>query len=133
MPLEEVEMNRLFAKWQSDPWSPPPVGLNEAIPVNEFRNVELKLLNPGLDPLEEPRISFVATKLGLPYAPCLLGLRDMAVIERPPFETLLSYTDTTFHFCEKPIPNTRATPWNKSFKPNKGVFMADGNASMSAC
>jgi hypothetical protein len=66
-------MNRLFAQWQTDPWSPPPVGLNEAIPVNEFRNVELKLLNPGLDPLEKPRISLMATKLGLPYSPCLLG------------------------------------------------------------
>eukprot|EP00978_Attheya_sp_CCMP212_P032915 scaffold130426_cov53-Attheya_sp.AAC.1 len=71
--LQEVDMNRLFAKWQTDPWSPPPVGPNEVIPTNEFRNMELKLLNPGLVHLEEPRMSIVAKKLGLPYAPCLLG------------------------------------------------------------
>ena len=35
--------------------------------------MELELLNPGLVHIEKERIAVVAKKLGVPYAPCLLG------------------------------------------------------------
>jgi len=66
-------MDKLYGKWQTDQWSPPSVGPNDTIPVNEYRNVEKALMNPGLVHLELTRISQVAKKLGIPYAPCLLG------------------------------------------------------------
>ena len=66
-------MDKLYGKWQTDQWSPPPVGANDAIPVNEYKNVEKALMNPGLVHLELTRISQVAKELGIPYAPCLLG------------------------------------------------------------
>ena len=66
-------MESLYAIWQTRKWSPPLVGANDKIPVNEYRNVELALLNPGLIHLRKKRIANVAKKLGIPYAPCLVG------------------------------------------------------------
>lgn len=66
-------MVNLYGFWQTLPWFPNPVGPNDPIPVNEFNNVELDLLNPGLVHLPEHGVSRVAKKLGIPYAPCLLG------------------------------------------------------------
>lgn len=100
-PLDDNKED-LYASWQTDSWAPVPVGANEPIPVNEFNNIELELLNPGLAHVEEHRIAVVAKKLGMyvqtqckvrmhsvsgltlllfrfnlelrsPYAPCLLG------------------------------------------------------------
>ena len=71
--LATAGKQRLYGHWQTDPWQPPYVGPNDAIPVNEHRNIEKALLNPGLVHLEQPRISVVAKKLSIPYAPCLLG------------------------------------------------------------
>jgi xeroderma pigmentosum group C-complementing protein len=73
--LEEENdgMQNLYAIWQTLPWSPIPVGPNDAIPTNDYNNVELKLLNPGLVHIEEAGASRVAKMLGIPYAPCLLG------------------------------------------------------------
>ncbi len=65
--------SRLYGKWQTLKWSPPPVGPNDPIPVNEHKNVELQLINPGLVHLELRRIAYVAKRLSVPYAPCLLG------------------------------------------------------------
>eukprot|EP00957_Ditylum_brightwellii_P011311 855267-Ditylum_brightwellii.AAC.1 len=62
-------MERLYGIWQTDAWSPKPVGPDEDIPVNEYRNVELALLNPGLVHLEQRGMSKVAKRLGIPYAP----------------------------------------------------------------
>ena len=70
---EGVEMDNLYGVWQTKPWSPPPVGPNDAIPVNEYKNIELALLNPGLTHMEQPRLSVVARRLGIPYAPCMTG------------------------------------------------------------
>jgi len=70
---EDDGNNRLYGVWQTDKWSPPPIEPNDAIPVNEFNNVELALLNPGLTHLRLHRIAPIAKKLGIPYAPCLLG------------------------------------------------------------
>ena len=71
-PLEDG-MDRLYAEWQTDPWSPPPVAPTDPIPVNDYKNVELELLNPGLVHIEYRGIAKVAKKLGIPYAPCMLG------------------------------------------------------------
>ncbi len=73
--FEEKEDDKvhIYGRWQTDPWSPAYVGPNDEIPVNEHKNVELALINPGLVHLELHRISLVAKKLSIPYAPCLLG------------------------------------------------------------
>ena len=70
---EDDGMNKLYGIWQTNKWSPAYVAPNDAIPVNQHNNVELALLNPGLVHLELNRISQVAKRLGVPYAPCLLG------------------------------------------------------------
>ena len=66
-------MDNLYGIWQTDPWSPEYVGPNDEIPRNEYRNVELALINPGLTHVDLPRVAPIARKLGLPYAPCMLG------------------------------------------------------------
>ena len=71
-PLED-DMDKLYGVWQTHRWSPDPVGPGEAIPCNEFGNIELDLLNPGLVHIDIKGIAPVAKKLGIPYAPCLLG------------------------------------------------------------
>jgi xeroderma pigmentosum group C-complementing protein len=71
-PLDDG-MEDLFAIWQTDPWSPPRVGPQDAIPANEFNNIELALINPGLVHIDQPGLAGAAKKLGIPYAPCLLG------------------------------------------------------------
>jgi len=71
-PLDDG-MDRLYARWQTDPWSPSPVTPTDPIPVNEHNNVELELLNPGLVHIDHRGIAKVAKKLGIPYAPCMLG------------------------------------------------------------
>ena len=70
---EDDSMDNLYGIWQTDPWTPPYVSPNSPIPTNEFKNVEKKLLNPGLTHMEEPRLAGIARKLGIPYAPCMLG------------------------------------------------------------
>lgn len=67
------EMDDLYGIWQTKPWSPPYVGPADTIPVNKYKNIELALINPGLTHMEQPRLSQVARKLGIPYAPCMLG------------------------------------------------------------
>ena len=63
----------LYGVWQTNAWSPPRIMPEDPIPMNEHKNVELELLNPGLRHLEEKQISIVAKQLGVPYAPCLIG------------------------------------------------------------
>jgi len=70
---EDTEMESLYGIWQTKPWSPPPVEPHDVIPINEYKNVELALINPGLTHMEQPRLSLVARKLGIPYAPCMVG------------------------------------------------------------
>lgn len=71
-PLDD-DMQDLFAIWQTQKWSPMPVGPNDPIPVNEYKNIELELLNPGLVHVDQRGAAAVAKTLGIPYAPCLLG------------------------------------------------------------
>ena len=63
----------LYGVWQTNAWSPPRIMPEDPIPINEYKNVELELLNPGLRHMEEKQMSIVAKKLGVPYAPCLIG------------------------------------------------------------
>lgn len=70
---EEEMMDNLYAIWQTKPWRPHRVGPNDAIPVNEYNNIELALINPGLTHMQQPRLSVVAKRLGVPYAPCMCG------------------------------------------------------------
>lgn len=71
-PLDDG-MEQLYAHWQTDPWRPAPVAPTDPIPVNEHKNVELELINPGLVHIDERGIAKVAKKLGVPYAPCMMG------------------------------------------------------------
>lgn len=70
---EDDGMNKLYGIWQTKRWKPQYVGPNDPIPVNDHKNVELALLNPGLAHIELYRIAKVAKQLGVTYAPCLLG------------------------------------------------------------
>ena len=63
-PLEDG-MENLYASWQTDPWSPSPVGPSDPIPVNEHNNIELELLNPGLVHIDLQRVSKLAKQLGM--------------------------------------------------------------------
>ena len=72
-PITKEKTESLFGSWQTESWRPPPVGPSDPIPVNEHKNIELELLNPGLVHVELYKVAKVAKKLGLPYAPCLLG------------------------------------------------------------
>lgn len=67
------EMDNLYGLWQTSPWSPPYVGPNDTIPTNQYKNVELALINPGLTHIDLPRLASIAKKLGIPYSPCMLG------------------------------------------------------------
>jgi xeroderma pigmentosum group C-complementing protein len=71
-PLEDG-MENLYAFWQTEPWAPSYVGPGDTIPVNEYKNIELELMNPGLVHIDQQGVAKVAKKLGIPYAPCLLG------------------------------------------------------------
>jgi hypothetical protein len=70
---EDVVMDDLYGEWQTEQWSPPYVGPDEAIPTNEYRNVEKALINPGLTHIDKTGLAPIARKLGIPYAPCMVG------------------------------------------------------------
>lgn len=69
----EDNQQRLYAKWQTEPWSPPYVNAFDPMPVNKHNNVELALLNRGLVHIDVKGIAPVAKRLEIPYAPCLIG------------------------------------------------------------
>jgi xeroderma pigmentosum group C-complementing protein len=131
-PLDDGKED-IYAQWQTDPWSPTPVGPNDVIPVNDFRNVELELLNPGLVHVEEHRIAVVAKQLGMyvpedmkislrcqsltnsvtffvislvPMLPACLDLKGTAGIEPQRSVGLLSMS-TTPNCCGKPMSKWR--------------------------
>lgn len=71
--FDETGKVRLYGIWQTDPWMPKYISLNDDIPRNEYGNIEKAMINPGLEHIKEPRMSRVAKKLGIPYVPCLVG------------------------------------------------------------
>jgi len=78
-----TEMDNLYGIWQTEPWSPPYVGPTDVIPTNDYKNVELALINPGLTHMPQPRLSSIARTLGIPYAPCMLGYEGRGGIRTP--------------------------------------------------
>ncbi|KAG7372500.1 rad4 beta-hairpin domain 1-containing protein [Nitzschia inconspicua] len=71
-PLGDGKLH-LFASWQTDPWSPPMVQPTDPIPTNDYGNIELELLNPGLVHIDLRGVAKTAKKLSIPYKPCLIG------------------------------------------------------------
>jgi hypothetical protein len=63
---DSPEEEELFARWQTEKWEPPFVGPSDEIPLNQFRNVELALLNPGLTHIPQQGASIAARRLGVP-------------------------------------------------------------------
>jgi hypothetical protein len=101
---------RLYGIWQTDAWRPKRVGPNDEIPRNEYGNVEKAMINPGLEHLEEPRMSLVAKKLGIPYAPCLVGfegplrapsIRGIVVHQHNAGLLREAYVECESHYLEK--------------------------------
>ena len=74
-PLDDGKQH-LYGSWQTEEWSPPPVGRDDPIPANEYDNIELELLNPGLVHVELDHVAKVAKQLSIPYKPCLLGFEN---------------------------------------------------------
>jgi Rad4 beta-hairpin domain 1/Rad4 beta-hairpin domain 3/Rad4 beta-hairpin domain 2 len=102
----------LFGSWQTDPWSPEVVGPNDDIPVNDYDNVELELLNPGLVHIDLRGVAKTAKKLSIPYKPCLIGFEGHGGNRTPTIrgivvhahnETLLrdAHTEVSHHLQKK--------------------------------
>jgi len=134
-PLEDGKEN-IYASWQTDAWSPPPVSPNDPIPVNEHNNVELELLNPGLVHLQLQRIAKLAKKLGIPYAPCLLGFEGHGGNRTPTIrgivvhahnEVLLgeAHAEMTTHLLEEEHENHEKAMWKKWRRLLDGVLIRD--------
>jgi len=66
------ETKKLYGIWQTDAWKPPAVADGEDIPVNEFNNVELALINPGLVHVRKRGLAKICKRLGIKCAPCLV-------------------------------------------------------------
>jgi Rad4 beta-hairpin domain 3/Rad4 beta-hairpin domain 1/Rad4 beta-hairpin domain 2 len=81
-PLED-ETENLYGKWQTDEWSPEYIGPNDEIPMNDYKNVELAFLNPGLVHIDERGLAVVAKKLKVPYAPCVIGFEGHGPYRAP--------------------------------------------------
>mmetsp|Transcript_21013 Transcript_21013/g.30911 ORF Transcript_21013/g.30911 Transcript_21013/m.30911 type:complete len:115 (-) Transcript_21013:107-451(-) len=62
--------------------------------IEFLRNDELTLLNPGLIHLELRRIAQVAKRLGLSYAPCLLGFEGHGGNRTPTIRGIIVYKHT---------------------------------------
>jgi xeroderma pigmentosum group C-complementing protein len=58
----------LFAIWQTEPWRPAFIGPEDPIPKNDYGNMELALMNPGLEHIDQPGVAKVAKSLGM-YVP----------------------------------------------------------------
>jgi Rad4 beta-hairpin domain 3/Rad4 beta-hairpin domain 1/Rad4 beta-hairpin domain 2 len=81
-PLED-ETENLYGKWQTDEWSPEYIGPDDEIPMNDYKNVELAFLNPGLVHIDERGLAVVAKKLKVPYAPCVIGFEGHGPYRAP--------------------------------------------------
>ncbi|KAJ7556639.1 hypothetical protein O6H91_05G091400 [Diphasiastrum complanatum] len=68
-------MTQLFGKWQTEVWHPPPAA-DGIVPKNSRGNVDVwseKCLPPGTVHLRLPRLFPVARRLGIDYAPAMVG------------------------------------------------------------
>jgi xeroderma pigmentosum group C-complementing protein len=134
-PLEDGFEN-VYAVWQTEPWAPPPVGPGDEIPVNEYKNVELELLNPGLVHINQRGVAGVAKKLGIPYAPCLLGFEGhhgnrtptiRGIVVHQHNEQLLreANVEVTSHLLEEEHVNRRKAIHRKWKKFMAGLLLKD--------
>lgn len=134
-PLEDG-MERLYAKWQTDPWSPAFVAPTDEIPVNEYNNVELELLNPGLVHIDQRGLSKVAKKLGIPYAPCMLGFEGNGGNRTPTVRGIVVHAhneqllreageEVTSHTLEQESNNRRKLVFRRWKKLLSGLLIKD--------
>jgi len=79
---DDQKMHNLYGIFQTEKWKPPHVGPNDSIPTNEFKNVELALINPGLTHMDRKGLAPIAKKLGIQYAPCMLGYEGSHAVVR---------------------------------------------------
>lgn len=82
----------LFAEWQTDALAPPPLGPGDAVPVNEYGNIELWTpahLPPGAVHVRGGRPAQAAKKLGIRYAPAMLGFEGQGRSARPVVEGIV--------------------------------------------
>jgi xeroderma pigmentosum group C-complementing protein len=71
----ETSTVEVFGKWQTEVYVPPPV-VDGIVPRNEYGNVELfqpSMLPAGACHIKIPGIHKVARKLGISYAPAMMG------------------------------------------------------------
>lgn len=134
-PLDD-DMERLYAKWQTDPWSPPFVAPTDEIPVNEHNNVELQLLNPGLVHIDQRGLAKVAKNLGIPYAPCMLGFEGHGGNRTPTVRGIVVHAhneqllreasvEVTSHALEQENTNRRTLVFRRWKKLLKGLLIKD--------
>eukprot|EP00977_Amphora_coffeiformis_P011086 scaffold2655_cov179-Amphora_coffeaeformis.AAC.19 len=129
-------MDQLYAKWQTDPWSPVPVAPTDPIPINEHKNVELELLNPGLVHIDVRGIAKVAKKLGVPYAPCMLGFEGQGGNRVPTVRGIVVHAhnaqllreagvEVTSHAIEQEHHNRRRLVYGRWKKMLAGLLIKD--------
>lgn len=77
----------LFAEWQTEALAPPPLQPGDAVPVNEYGNIELWTpahLPPGAAHVRGvSRPAQAAKRLGIRYAPAMLGFEGQGRGARP--------------------------------------------------
>jgi xeroderma pigmentosum group C-complementing protein len=95
-PLEDG-MENLYASWQTHPWSPRHVGPSDPIPVNEFNNIELELINPGLVHVQLHKIAKLAKTLGMYVISIDTDLETKSIDSLILF--LSSFADHMHHAC----------------------------------
>jgi xeroderma pigmentosum group C-complementing protein len=134
-PLDDGKQH-LYCSWQTEAWSPTPVGRNDPIPANEYDNVELELLNPGLVHVELDRVAKVAKELSIPYKPCLLGfennggnstpsIRGIVVHEHNEILLREAHQEMSSHFLQQEHENRQAAILRKWKRLLVGVLTKD--------
>jgi xeroderma pigmentosum group C-complementing protein len=98
------------------------VGPGDRIPVNAFKNVELELLNPGLVHVDIRGIAAVAKKLGIPYAPCMLGFEGQGGTRVPTVRGIVVHEHNGLLLREAGVEVVRHAEHTDAEKRRKVVF-----------
>jgi hypothetical protein len=89
VPLESMEERiPLYGEWQTERFEPPPV-VDGVVPKNSFGNYELwnpSCLPDGATHVVLPRIAPVASRLGISFAPAVVGFEWRAGVSTPKIE-----------------------------------------------
>ncbi|GMH85676.1 hypothetical protein TrVE_jg6367 [Triparma verrucosa] len=111
----------LYGHWQTEPYVLPYINADEPIPKNEYGNIELALLNPGLVHVPITGLARAAKKLGISYAPCLIGFdpqtgnpRILGIVVHAPNRYLITEAskEVTYH-KEKEYENIIMEKWKR--------------------